>query len=183
MTTYLYSRRLMCAAPCLVSGLVALVLTGCQITQPQGFAEAIPADAMTRPVDMSVVCFIHNDEIKSDALVNSLVTGVTRFGSLPRMLEPGEGPQACSYVVDYRVEHDGRVMTAIRYQTFENSIPGIQASGRAAQGGALTFDNVAAYTQQLLAQNQKRLGQRAQVANKTESNAVQPDDRPTSIAQ
>ncbi len=78
------------AAPCLVSGLAALVLTGCQITKPQGFAEAIPADAMTRPVDMSVVCFIHNDEIKSDALVNSLVTGVTRFGSLPRMLEPGE---------------------------------------------------------------------------------------------
>ncbi len=60
--------------------------------------------------------------------------------------------------MDYRVDHDDRVMTTIRYQTFENSIPGIQASGRAAQGGALTFDNVAAYTQQLLAQNQKRLG-------------------------
>ena len=172
MTAFLFSRHATRLAPIIMGGLVALALTGCQTTQTHGFAEAIPADAMKRPVDMSVVCFIHNDEIQSEVLVKSLVTGVTRFGSLPRLLEPGEGPQACSFVVDYRIDNDGVVMTAIRFQTFENSIPGIQASGRTGQGGALTFDNVAEYTLQLLTQSQKRLDQRAQVAIKDESQIV-----------
>ena len=138
-----------------------LALTGCQTLEYQGPTEAIPVDAMRRPVDLSVVCVMPNEAVSSKPLLQALSTGVTRFGSVPKYLVKGEGPQACSFVLAYGVGTDQRAITEIRYQTFENSIPGINATGRAPQGGALTVDNVAAYTVQLLTQAKRRLGERA----------------------
>ena len=71
------------------------------------------------------------------------------------------GPQACSFVVTYEVRTNARVIEAVRFQTFENSVPALEASGRANPGSGLTVDNVAAYMVQLLNQTKKRLGDRA----------------------
>ena len=140
--------------------LAALLLSGCSVFQ-DGAAESIPADAMKRPVDLSVVCLLLNEDVTSEPLVKSLETGVRRFGSEPKLLMPGEGPQACSFVVTYEVKTNARAIEAVRFQTFENSVPALEASGRANPGAGLTADNVAAYMVQLLDQTKKRLGDRA----------------------
>ena len=116
---------------------------------------------MKRPVDLSVVCVLVNEDVKSKPLVKSLETGVRSFGSEPRLLMPGDGPQACSFVVTYEVRTNARAIEAVRFQTFENSVPALEASGRANPGSGLTVDNVAAYMVQLLNQTKKRLGDRA----------------------
>ncbi len=99
--------------------LAALLLSGCSVFQ-DGAAESIPADAMKRPVDLSVVCLLLNEDVTSEPLVKSLETGVRRFGSEPKLLMPGEGPQACSFVVAYEVKTNARAIEAVRFQTFEN---------------------------------------------------------------
>mgnify|MGYP001538266648 CR=1 FL=1 len=129
------------------AALSALLLSGCAALSGGG-SEAIPADAMKRPVDLSVVCVLVNE-------------GVRSFGSEPRLLMPGDGPQACSFVVTYEVRTNARAIEAVRFQTFENSVPALEASGRANPGSGLTVDNVAAYMVQLLNQTKKRLGDRA----------------------
>ena len=131
------------------AALSALLLSGCAALSGGG-SEAIPADAMKRPVDLSVVCVLVNEDVKSEPLVKSLETGVRSFGSEPRLLMPGDGPQACSFVVTYEVRTNARVIEAVRFQTFENSVPALEASGRANPGSGLTVDNVAAYMVQLL---------------------------------
>ena len=142
------------------AALSALLLSGCAALSGGG-SEAIPADAMKRPVDLSVVCVLVNEDVKSEPLVKSLETGVRSFGSEPRLLMPGDGPQACSFVVTYEVRTNARAIEAVRFQTFENSVPALEASGRANPGSGLTVDNVAAYMVQLLNQTKKRLGDRA----------------------
>lgn len=122
------------------AALSALLLSGCAALSGGG-SEAIPADAMKRPVDLSVVCVLVNEDVKSEPLVKSLETGVRSFGSEPRLLMPGDGPQACSFVVTYEVRTNARAIEAVRFQTFENSVP--------------------AYMVQLLNQTKKRLGDRA----------------------
>ena len=102
-----------------------------------------------------------SEDVKSEPLVKSLETGVRSFGSEPRLLMPGDGPQACSFVVTYEVRTNARAIEAVRFQTFENSVPALEASGRANPGSGLTVDNVAAYMVQLLNQTKKRLGDRA----------------------
>ena len=129
------------------AALSALLLSGCAALSGGG-SEAIPADAMKRPVDLSVVCVLVNEDVKSEPLVKSLETGVRSFGSEPRLLMPGDGPQACSFVVTYEVRTNARVIA-------------LEASGRANPGSGLTVDNVAAYMVQLLNQTKKRLGDRA----------------------
>lgn len=123
------------------AALSALLLSGCAALSGGG-SEAIPADAMKRPVDLSVVCVLVNEDVKSEPLVKSLETGVRSFGSEPRLLMPGDGPQACSFVVTYEVRTNARVIEAVRFQTFENSVPALEASGRANPGSGLTVDNV-----------------------------------------
>lgn len=103
------------------AALSALLLSGCAALSGGG-SEAIPADAMKRPVDLSVVCVLVNEDVKSEPLVKSLETGVRRFGSEPRLLMPGDGPQACSFVVTYEVRTNARAIEAVRFQTFENSV-------------------------------------------------------------
>ena len=147
------------------AALSALLLSGCAALSASplagGVPEPSPADAMKRPVDLSVVCVLVNEDVKSEPLVKSLETGVRRFGSEPRLLMPGDGPQACSFVVTYEVRTNARAIEAVRFQTFENSVPALEASGRANPGSGLTVDNVAAYMVQLLNQTKKRLGDRA----------------------
>ena len=138
----------------------AALLAGCAAFSAD-IPEEIPADAMKRPVDLSVVCVLVNESVDSEQLVKSFEAGIRRFGSEPRLLEPGDGPPACSFVMTYDVATNSRVIDAVRFQTFENSVPAIEATGRANQGTSLTFDNVAAYTFQLLNQTKKRLGDRA----------------------
>lgn len=138
------------------AALSALLLSGCAALSGGG-SEAIPADAMKRPVDLSVVCVLVNEDVKSEPLVKSLETGVRSFGSEPRLLMPGDGPQALTY----EVRTNARAIEAVRFQTFENSVPALEASGRANPGSGLTVDNVAAYMVQLLNQTKKRLGDRA----------------------
>ena len=138
------------------AALSALLLSGCAALSGGG-SEAIPADAM----NLSVVCVLVNEDVKSEPLVKSLETGVRSFGSEPRLLMPGDGPQACSFVVTYEVRTNARAIEAVRFQTFENSVPALEASGRANPGSGLTVDNVAAYMVQLLNQTKKRLGDRA----------------------
>ena len=118
------------------AALSALLLSGCAALSGGG-SEAIPADAMKRPVDLSVVCVLVNEDVKSEPLVKSLETGVRSFGSEPRLLMPGDGPQACSFVVTYEVRTNARVIEAVRFQTFENSVPALEASGRANPGSGL----------------------------------------------
>lgn len=115
------------------AALSALLLSGCAALSGGG-SEAIPADAMKRPVDLSVVCVLVNEDVKSEPLVKSLETGVRSFGSEPRLLMPGDGPQACSFVVTYEVRTNARAIEAVRFQTFENSVPALEASGRANPG-------------------------------------------------
>lgn len=91
------------------AALSALLLSGCAALSGGG-SEAIPADAMKRPVDLSVVCVLVNEDVKSEPLVKSLETGVRRFGSEPRLLMPGDGPQACSFVVTYEVRTNARAI-------------------------------------------------------------------------
>ena len=95
------------------AALSALLLSGCAALSGGG-SEAIPADAMKRPVDLT-----------------------------------------------YEVRTNARAIEAVRFQTFENSVPALEASGRANSGSGLTVDNVAAYMVQLLNQTKKRLGDRA----------------------
>lgn len=71
------------------AALSALLLSGCAALSGGG-SEAIPADAMKRPVDLSVVCVLVNEDVKSEPLVKSLETGVRSFGSEPRLLMPGD---------------------------------------------------------------------------------------------
>ena len=123
------------------AALSALLLSGCAALSGGG-SEAIPADAMKRPVDLSVVCVLVNEDVKSEPLVKSLETGVRSF-------------------VTYEVRTNARAIEAVRFQTFENSVPALEASGRANPGSGLTVDNVAAYMVQLLNQTKKRLGDRA----------------------
>lgn len=150
----------LCSFPRAAAVLTALMISGCTALA-DGASESIPADAMKRPVDLSVVCLLLNEDVKSEPLVKSLETGVRRFGSAPKLLMPGDGPQACSFVVTYEVKTNGRAIEAVRFQTFENSVPALEASGRANAGAGLTADNVAAYMVQLLDQTKKRLGERA----------------------
>ena len=109
------------------AALSALLLSGCAALSGGG-SEAIPADAMKHPVDLSVVCVLVNEDVKSEPLVKSLETGVRSFGSEPRLLMPGDGPQACSFVVTYEVRTNARAIEAVRFQTFENSVPALEAS-------------------------------------------------------
>lgn len=149
-----------CSLPRAAAVLTAFLISGCAALT-DGASESIPADAMKRPVDLSVVCLLLNKDVKSEPLVKSLETGVRRFGSEPKLLMPGDGPQACSFVVTYEVKTNARAIEAVRFQTFENSVPALEASGRANAGAGLTADNVAAYMVQLLDQTKKRLGERA----------------------
>lgn len=149
-----------CSLPRAAAVLTAFLISGCAALT-DGASESIPADAMKRSVDLSVVCLLLNEDVKSEPLVKSLETGVRRFGSEPKLLMPGDGPQACSFVVTYEVKTNARAIEAVRFQTFENSVPALEASGRANAGAGLTADNVAAYMVQLLDQTKKRLGERA----------------------
>ena len=108
------------------AALSALLLSGCAALSGGG-SEAIPADAMKRPVDLSVVCVLVNEDVKSEPLVKSLETGVRSFGSEPRLLMPGDGPQACSFVVTYEVRTNARAIEAVRFQTFEIELTEIAA--------------------------------------------------------
>ena len=131
-------------------------LTGCQSLG--GSNESIPADAMTRPVDLSVVCVLDNPQVKSSQLVKAVDDGIRSAGSEVRHIAPGEGPQACSFVMTYSVETTGKAVTAVIFQTFENSIPRIEARGEAGGGRAVTYDNAAAYAAELMRRTKKRLG-------------------------
>lgn len=77
MTGILNTTSLPCAAAAALSAAPAL---GCAALSGGG-SEAIPADAMKRPVDLSVVCVLVNEDVKSEPLVKSLETGVRRFGA------------------------------------------------------------------------------------------------------
>ena len=44
------------------------------------------------------------------------------------------------------------------FQTFENSIPRLEARGEAGGGRAITYDNAAAYAAELMRRTKKRLG-------------------------
>ena len=104
------------------AALSALLLSGCAALSGGG-SEAIPADAMKRPVDLSVVCVLVNEDVKSEPLVKSLETGVRSFGSEPRLLMPGDGPQACSFVVTYEVRTNARAIEAVRFRPSRTACP------------------------------------------------------------
>ena len=75
------------------AALSALLLSGCAALSGGG-SEAIPADAMKRPVDLSVVCVLVNEDVKSEPRVKSLETGVRSFVSEAKLIMKGDGPQA-----------------------------------------------------------------------------------------
>ena len=147
-------RRILPAA----GAVFACLLSGCQsLGGPQ---ESIPADAMTRPVDLTTVCVLRNPDVKSSQLVKAVDEGIRRSGSEVRHIEPGDGPQAWSFVLTYSVETVGQAVTAVVFQTFENSIPRLEARGEAGGGRAITYDNAAAYAAELMRRTRKRLGLR-----------------------
>lgn len=78
----------------------------------------------------------------------------------PLCLVPQAGPQACPMVVTYEIRgHDGE-MYSIHFQTYENSIPKIQAHGKSPSGRPLNFDGIANYTLQLLRKNERKTATR-----------------------
>ena len=81
------------------AALSALLLSGCAALSGGG-SEAIPADAMKRPVDLSVVCVLVNEDVKSEPLVKSLETGVRSFGSVPALEASGRANPGSGLTVD-----------------------------------------------------------------------------------
>lgn len=138
---------------------VGLLLAGCATREfcVNGvYKESIPVDAMTNPLDMKIVCVLEDPEVAIDGVQLAMEEGIRRFGSKALFLEPQAGPQACPMVVAYEIRgYDGE-MYSIHFQTYENSIPKIQAHGKSPIGRPLTFDGIANYTLQLLRKTKER---------------------------
>ena len=148
-----------CCSSAAMAVAVGLLLTGCA-TEEIGvhgiYEESIPVDAMTNPLDMSVVCVLDDPALAIDGVQLAMEEGIRRFGSKPLFLDPQAGPQACPIVVTYEIRgYDGE-MYSIHFQTYENSIPKIQAHGKSPIGRPLTFDGIANYTLQLLRKTKER---------------------------
>ena len=120
--------------------------------------ESVLPDAMKRPADLSTVCILRNPVVESARLTEAMAAGAEKFGSKVKILAPTAGPQACSFVVAYTVEARGNAVHTIVFQTFENSIPRMEARGTAGEGAAaLTFDTVAEYMTEILRRTAKRI--------------------------
>ena len=115
---------------------------------------------MKRPVDLSVVCVLVNEDVKSEPLVKSLETGVRSFGSEPRLLMPGDGPQACSFVVTYEVRTNARAIEPFGSRPSRTACPP-RGVGPRNPGSGLTVDNVAAYMVQPSQSDEEEVGDRA----------------------
>lgn len=150
------SRVLRTATIALAAG---VMLTGCATSRIGGegaYKEAIAVDAMTKPLDMSIVCVLDDPAKAVDGVQLAMEEGIRRFGADALFLMPEAGPQACSMVVTYEIRgHDGE-MYSIHFQTYENSIPKIQAHGKSPVGRLLNFDGIANYTLQLLRTTKER---------------------------
>lgn len=147
-----------CCSSVAMMAVAVLLLTGCTTAIGVGgvYKESIPADAIMKSLDMSVVCVLDDPELAIDGVQLAMEEGIRRFGSKPLFLDPQAGPQACSMVVTYEIRgHDGE-MYSIHFQTYENSIPKIQAHGKSLIGEPLTFDGIANYTLQLLRKTKER---------------------------
>lgn len=120
------------------------------------YKETIPVDAMTLPLDMDVVCVFNNEENAAAGIQLAMEEGIRRFGSRAKFIPPVAGPQACSMVVAYEIRGQDGQMFSIHFQTYENSIPKIQAHGRSPQSRPLNFDAIANYTLQLMRKTKER---------------------------
>lgn len=159
------SYRLSSLAAAGAAAVLSLGLAGC------ASGPASPADetAEFAPVDYSSVCLLENERVKSPKLVDAIESGLKKGGAEVKRLAPGTGPGACPFVLTYEVRADKGVINAIFYQTFENGIPRLQATGRAPQGRGLTVAAVEAYTQELLARLEGKYP-----ADKTQAGQAKP---------
>ena len=135
---------------------LAGVLAGCS-SLPGGDDEAqataaVPADESKefKPVSYDQVCLLENSAVKSPKLVEAIEAGLKRSGAEVKRLEPGTSPKACPFVLTYEVAAQNGVITAVVFQTFENGIPRMQASGSAPKGRGLTVAMAAGYAHELL---------------------------------
>lgn len=146
------SLRFSSLAAAAAAAAISLGLAGC------ASGPASPADesASFAPVDYKSVCLLENERVKSPKLVEAIESGLKKGGAQVKRLPAGSGPGACPFVLTYEVHAEKGVINAIFYQTFENGIPRLQATGRAPQGRGLTVAAVEAYTQELLARLEGR---------------------------
>ena len=127
------------------------VLAGCS-SLPGGDDEAqataaVPADESK---EFKPVSYDQNSAVKSPKLVEAIEAGLKRSGAEVKRLEPGTSPKACPFVLTYEVAAQNGVITAVVFQTFENGIPRMQASGSAPKGRGLTVAMAAGYAHELL---------------------------------